>query len=442
MVALALAAAGVLLVVLLQRDLTAAASERARLRAGEVAAALGTTELDDVAAPAGSPESSVVQVLAGARVVAASPGLRSTTALTSLRPAPGQVISTTTAVPGLGDDSDGPGSPDDDVRVVVAQGTRSAEGRVFTVVVVQTLEPVRNSVRALRTLLLIGGPLLVLLVGATTFLVAGRALHPVEAIRRRVEGIGPAELGQRVPVPAARDEVGRLALTMNSMLSRLQDSAAAQRRFVSDASHELRSPLATVRTSLEVAQAHPAGTDWPALATVLLEETLRVQSLVADLLLLARADERGLELRLTEVDLDDLCGREAERLRRAGVQVVSDVHPVRVLGDPARLERVLRNLGDNAARHCRTHVGLRLVRAGAQAVLEVSDDGPGIAAQERERVFERFVRLDESRARQAGGTGLGLPIVRQLVLAHGGSVEVVDTAAPGAHLRVVLPASV
>lgn len=443
--ALALAAAGALLVLLLQRSLIAGAGDAAEARAADAAVALARDdEVDDdgdgedggtTSALLQSSDGSLVQVLAGGRVVDASPGAPRDVPMTDLRAGPGQVRTSRGALPRRA----GAGGPDTEDVVLVARGVRDGAGRDLVVVVARPLGPVEDSVEALRTLLLVGVPLLVLLVGGVTFVAAGRALRPVEAIRRRAERIGPAALEQRVPVPAARDEVGRLARTMNSMLERLQAAATAQRRFVSDASHELRSPLATVRTSLEVAQAHPAGTDWSALTTVLLEETARVQALVEDLLLLARADERGLQLRPCEVDLDDLVAKEADRLRRAGVQVVLDVHPVRVDADPARLSRVLRNLGDNAARHRRTRVELRLVRDGDRALLEVADDGPGIPAAERERVFERFVRLDDSRTRHAGGTGLGLPIVRQLVQAHGGTVEILDRGGVGTTVRLALP---
>lgn len=425
----ALAVSGLLLIVLLQRKLTAAVHDAATQRAQDVAATVARDGLDAVGSLAGSSERSVVQILQSDRVLAASPELDGQLPLTHLRPAPGQLRTLTGRVP-LGDG---------DNYLIVAVGLRSADGTELVVVVAQSLEPVEASIQALRPLVLGGAPLLVLLVGGATFLLAGRALRPVEAIRRRVAGIDAEQLGQRVPVPAARDEVGRLAETMNGMLERLESSASAQRRFVSDASHELRSPLATVRTSMEIAQLHPEITDWPSLTQVVLDESGRMQTLVSDMLLLARSDEGGLQLRRTEVDLDDLCEQDVARLRRLGLAVSAEIHPVRVVGDADRLARVLRNLSDNAARHAAARVHVHLHAQGQQAVLDVGDDGPGIPPDQRTRVFERFVRLDQSRTRRSGGTGLGLSIVQQIVHAHGGTVSVLDGPDGGALMRVVLP---
>lgn len=427
--AAALAVAGVLLVVLLQRSLTTAVEDAAVQRAGDVAATVAADGVEALGRLAGSSERSVAQVVRDGRVLASSPEIEGEPAMTDLRPSPGQVQLTRGRVP-VGED---------DQHVIVAAGVRAADGTTQVVLVAQSLEQVEVSIQALRPLLLGGIPLLVLLVGGATFVLTGRALQPVEAIRRRVASIDAEQLEQRVPVPSAQDEVGRLAATMNDMLERLESSAAAQRRFVSDASHELRSPLATVRTSMEVAQVHPEVTDWPDLTQVILDETARMQTLVADMLLLARSDERSLQLRRTEVDLDDLCEQEAERLRRSGITVTTDIHPVRVLGDPDRLARALRNLGDNAARHADSTIQVLLRAEESTAQIDVLDDGPGIPEDQRGRVFERFVRLDESRTRSSGGTGLGLPIVRQIVQAHGGTVAVVDVPAGGAHLRVILP---
>lgn len=428
-VAAALSLAGLLLVVLLQRSLTSAVEDAALQRARDLGAGIARDGVEGVGRGDGSTERSVVQVLRGDQVLMSSPDIAGEPAMTALRPGAGRTLTGTRRV-GVGED---------DGYRIVALGVRSADGTVLVVVVAQSLEAVDASIQALRSLLLTGVPVLVLLVGGATFVLTGRALRPVEAIRRRVADIDAEQLGQRVPVPSARDEVGRLAETMNDMLGRLESSAAAQRRFVSDASHELRSPLATVRTSMEVAQVHPEVTDWHGLTQVVLDETARMQTLVADMLLLARTDERGLQLRRAEVDLDDLCELEADRLRRAGVHVVTDIRPVRVLADRDRIARVLRNLADNAARYATTTVELRLRATRDEAVLEMLDDGPGIPPHQRDRVFERFVRLDESRTRSSGGTGLGLPIVAQIVHAHQGTVTVGEAATGGAVLRVLLP---
>ena len=428
-VAAALAVSGVLLAFLLQRSLTAAVEDAALQRARDVAATVARDGVEGVGQLSATSERNLVQVVRSERVVISSPDIDGESALTSLRPAPGQIRTATGRI-GVGEE---------DKHVIVAVGVRSPDGLPTFVVVAQSLESVHESISALRALLLTGVPLLVLLVGGATFVLTGRALRPVEAIRRRVAGIGAEQLRHRVPVPSAQDEVGRLAVTMNNMLDRLESSATAQRRFVSDASHELRSPLATVRTTMEVAQVHPEITDWPDLTQVVLDETARLQTLVADMLLLARSDERGMHLRRTEVDLDDLCEQEAARLRRTGMRVLTDINPARTVGDPDGLARALRNLADNAARHASGVVQLSLHVEGLTAVLEVGDDGPGISVEQRERVFERFVRLDESRTRTSGGTGLGLPIVQQIVHAHAGTVSFVGGELGGAHARVVLP---
>ena len=428
-VAAALSVAGLLLVVLLERSLSSGIKDTALQRARDIAATVARDGVEAVGPLTGSTDHSIVQIVADGRVVASSPDVDGELALSRLRPSPGQVRTVTRQ-----------GSAgDDDAQLLVALGVTAPDRTNLVVIAARSLEPVQTSTQALRSLLLVGVPLLVLLVGGATFVLAGRALRPVEAIRRRVADIDGDQLGQRVPVPSARDEVGRLAETMNDMLVRLESSASAQRRFVSDASHELRSPLATVRTSMEVAQIHPEITDWTGLTHIVLDETARMQTLVADMLLLARSDERGLQLRRAEVDLDDLCEQAADRLRRAGVRVVTDVQAVRVLGDPDRLARVLRNLTDNAARHASSFVTLRLHAEADGAVLDVLDDGPGIPFAQRERVFERFVRLDESRTRSSGGTGLGLAIVAQIVKVHLGTVTIADAADGGALVRVSLP---
>lgn len=428
-VAGALVVSGVLLVILLERSLTSAVQDAAVQRARDIAATIAQDGVEAVGRLDGSSERSVVQIISGDRVLISSPDIDGQAALTSLRPPDGQIRLDVGRM-AVGEDDD---------HSIVALGVQSADSLPMVVVVAQSLESVETSIQALRSLLLAGAPLLVLLVGGVTFVLTGRSLRPVELIRQRVAGISAEQLGQRVPVPAARDEVGRLAETMNDMLERLDSAATSQRRFVSDASHELRSPLATVRTSMEVAQVHPEVTNLAALTQVVLDETARMQTLVADMLLLARSDERGLQLRRTEVDLDDLCEQEAARLRRAGVRVLTDIHPVRVIGDADRLARALRNLADNAARHATSTVELRVHTEGERAVLEVGDDGPGIPDAQRERVFERFVRLDESRTRSSGGTGLGLPIVAQIVQAHHGTVSVADAPNFGALLRIWLP---
>ena len=431
-VAAALAVAGVLLAVLLRQNLVHGLQDAGRQRALDVAGALSRDGLDVVGTglPVGR-DRSVVQVVRGERVLVSSPEIAGLAPLTNLRPAPGKTVLARGGAISPARDGD---------HQLVALGVRSADGQPLVVLVAQSLEPVDNPLRALTTLLLLGVPGLTVFVAGSTFLLTGRALRPVEAIRARVEAIDASRLGQRVPVPAAHDEVGRLAMTMNDMLDRLDNAAGAQRRFVSDASHELRSPLASVKATVEVARAHPELTSWPHVADVVLEETDRLQTLVTDLLLLARDDERGLQLRDEEVDLDDLVGQEVARLRLAGPLVVRvSSTAVRVQGDRHRLGRVLRNLVDNAAQHARSEVRLALRVDGDRAVIDVHDDGDGVSSDDAERVFERFVRLDESRSRSGGGSGLGLPIARQIARAHGGDVTFVALGQIGATVRMTLP---
>lgn len=320
--------------------------------------------------------------------------------------------------------------------VLVASATDSGRHEVI-LLYAEPLTAVDAATHTLLFYLFWGVPLLIVVAGATTYLFSGRALRPVEAMRAQVAEMTEKDLGQRVPVPPARDEVGRLAETMNGMIARLQDAQGVQRRFVADASHELRSPLATIATGLELMQ---NGTVDRSTVTALRGEAARLNNLVEGLILLARADERGLQPRREEVDLDEVA--ELERGRPAEGAVVAEVRavPVRVIGDRGQLARVVRNLVDNARRHARSRVLVTVGRDGDTAVLEVSDDGPGVPQAERARVFERFVRLDDARARADGGSGLGLAIVAEVVAVHGGGVEVTDGPNGGALFRVRIPA--
>jgi len=330
--------------------------------------------------------------------------------------------------------------PGSDHPYVVVSEEAEHGGTTYVVVAAVSLEDVDETTAALVTPLLVGLPVLLLVVGATTWLVVSRALGPVERIRREVEQITGSQLDRRVPEPPARDEVGRLARTMNGMLGRLEMSARRQEVFVADASHELRSPLASLRQVAEVAQAHPGALDEGELAATVHEETVRMQALVDQLLVLTRAGADQDPAVSVDVDVDDLVLAEARRAARSGLAVdTTAVGPGRVQGDPVALGQVVRNLVDNAVRHARSRVALGVVTEGGAVVVTVDDDGPGIAADDRERVFERFARLDDARDRDAGGSGLGLAIVRALVTAHRGEVVVAESPLGGARLVVVLP---
>jgi signal transduction histidine kinase len=279
-------------------------------------------------------------------------------------------------------------------------------------------------------------------VGVVTWLVVGRVLAPVEAIRREVEAISPTELHRRVPDPPGRDEIARLAGTMNAMLARLEEGHRRERRLVADASHELRSPIASIRQHAEVAVAHPEASSPTEVAETVLQEALRLQRIVDDLLLLARLDEGSPRPPSEPLDLDDLVFDEARRVRTS-TSLRIDVHGVsggRILGNRTELDRLVRNLMDNAVRHGRAVVELSLREEHDRVVLVVEDDGPGVPEGERSRVFERFVRLDDARGRDAGGSGLGLAIVHDVAAAHGATVRVLDGELGGARFEVAFPA--
>lgn len=308
-----------------------------------------------------------------------------------------------------------------------------------TLVLAVSMEDDAETLNTVATLLSVAVPLVLLLVAVTTWLVTGRALRPVTRIRAEVDGITADRLDRRVPVPDTGDEVAALASTMNGMLDRLDAAATAQRRFVSDASHELRSPLATIRQHAELAQAHAEVTSLDELADVVSEEGLRLQSIVESLLLLARLDE-GAGRRSDAVDLDDLALREVRRLRASGLEVDgSGIHAAQVLGDERLLGQLLRNLADNAARHATRRVAIGVAPVQGHVFITVEDDGAGVPQTERERIFERFVRLDEARSRDAGGSGLGLAIVRGIASSAHGTVTVDESRWGGARFVVTLP---
>ncbi|MFC5262088.1 sensor histidine kinase [Kribbella qitaiheensis] len=325
--------------------------------------------------------------------------------------------------------------------VFAAASMPQADG--VQVIVGRPLVDVLDSTRFVRRVLLIGLPVMLAVVGGVTWIVTGRMLAPVSAIRREVDEISAAELHRRVPAVHSRDEIGRLAATMNRMLDRLQQSRDSQRRFVSDASHELRSPIASIRQHTEVALAHPDRSSLEELAGTVLAEDLRIQCLVDDLLLLARADEQDFSLPSSPVDLDDLVLAEARRLRTTTTLTVdtSAVSAGQILGDENSLRRMIRNLGDNAARYARHRITFTLAETADQAVLTISDDGPGIPVADRERIFERFVRLTTARDREDGGSGLGLAIVTEVVRLHGGTVQARDHPSGGAVFEIRLPSA-
>jgi len=416
-----------LLVTMLRIGLTEQIRAVAAVRAAEVAAQLESGP-GVPALVSATQDEQLVQVLDEAgNVVTSSPNIAGRPAVAQLRP---------------GESATVPTPLDEDDFIAVADHADSPYGPQ-TVIVALAQDSMFETTGNVTRLLAIGLPVLLVLVAVATWKAVGRALAPVAAIRGEVARISAAELHRRVPQPPGTDEIARLAATMNQMLTRLERAQESKQRFISDASHELRSPVASIRQHAEVALAHPGRTSVAELAETVLAEDFRVQRLVEDLLLLARVDEYTLQLRHQPVDVDDLVFDEARHLR-ATTDLRIDTTAVsagRVDGDPASLRRVLRNLGDNAARHARGRIAFALADDGSHVALSVDDDGPGIPPTDQERVFERFVRLDDARARHDGGTGLGLAIVAELVSAHGGRVSAADGDLGGARIKVILPSA-
>jgi signal transduction histidine kinase len=361
----------------------------------------------------------------------------------------GQVVASSPESPDDGGGGDRPASDEtargDEVMAPVETLTRAIETPAgdFVITAAAPVDQVERNVDALTDRLAVGLPALVALVGVIAWVLVGRALRPVEAMRAEAERITASTLHRRLPQPPTDDEIGRLAHTMNTMLDRLETASAQQRRFVSDASHELRSPIATLRAGLEVARSKPGPPGWPARVDSLLAEESRLESLVDDLLLLAAYDETGpITASATPVDLTALAREEGQRPRRVPVHVVptSAGHEAVVVGGaPQQLARALSNLVDNAARHAATVVRISVSNHRDTARCVVDDDGPGIPPEDRERVFERFTRLDCGRARHEGGNGLGLAVVHAIVANHHGSIRVDDSPFGGARFIAELP---
>jgi signal transduction histidine kinase len=328
--------------------------------------------------------------------------------------------------------------PNDNMRVS-GQRVSTASGE-YTVLVGGGSEAVEATARTVALVLAAGAPVIIGVAAAASYRLVRRSLQSMDAIRSRVAEISTSDLAERVPVPTSRDEISALAVTMNEMLARLEAGHRAQQRFLSDASHEMRSPLATIISGLEVAEAHPELLDAELAIDTLLPEAHRMRVLIEDLLLLARADEQSLVMRKEQVPLGELAEVEAARARRdAGCTIHTAISPVRLIGDPAAVSRVIRNLVDNAVRHAKSRVEIYVGSRDTNVILAVSDDGPGIDPAERTKVFERFVRLDTHRARSDGGAGLGLAIVAEVVAAHGGTVTIDDRPGGGTKVTVALP---
>ncbi|WP_344172912.1 HAMP domain-containing sensor histidine kinase [Pilimelia columellifera] len=308
-----------------------------------------------------------------------------------------------------------------------------------TVAVATPMADIRQSVSALSRVLWLAYPVILLALALLAWRVTGAALRPVEVLRQGAQRITGAASEERLPAPPADDEIGRLATTLNDMLDRLAAARARQRAFVADAAHELRSPLASLRTQIEVAGR--LGEPVPSVADDLLSDVDRLSRVVEDLLLLARAEDGPARPdRLAPVAVRPLVTAAADRLVAPRVPVTVTAGPApTVPGDADGLARALDNLLHNAVRHAATRVELSIRELADVVEVSVTDDGPGIPAADRERAFDRFTRLDEARARDDGGSGLGLAIVREIVRRHGGAVSLHE-AGPGLRAVLCLPA--
>jgi signal transduction histidine kinase len=423
----ALVAGSLLLLFTLDRSLYNAGDDLARSRVQDLAAAAALGRLPH---PSSVGENGLAQVFYDdGRVLTASANIA------GAPPVTGPAHRATPTMRVLHD------APDDGEKENYRVWVARADGRdgPVTVVAGASIESVGEASRTLRRDLLVGVPLLVLLVAVGTWLVVGRTLRPVEDIRAEVAGIGDADLDRRVPVPATGDEVDRLALTMNEMLARLEDASRRQRDFIADASHDLQSPVTALRTQLEVSLA-TGEDDWPAAARRMLGDTDQMERLVRDLLFLARTTGDPAPRPRSLLDLDDVTLEEAARVRtRSDVRVdTSRVSAAPVRGDTDELRRLVRNLLENAVRHAASVVHLDLRAVDGVAVLDVADDGPGIAAEDRDRVFDRFFTADGAR-RRGSGSGLGLAIARSVAVRHAGTLELVGDDGSGAHFRLTLP---
>lgn len=292
----------------------------------------------------------------------------------------------------------------------------------------------------LITALAVVSPVLILLFAGLAWWLVGRTLRPVDGIQREVQTIGGSELYRRVPVPSTNDEIAGLARTMNEMLARVEAATEQQQRFVDDASHELRTPLTRMIAELDVALAHPETEDAGVTVRRIHDDATDLRALLEDLLFLARNTNDG-RVPNVEVDLDDVARAVAANARGSTKTRIdtSAVAAASTRGDARALHRAIANVVANAARHAASTVSISLEERNGRAHVVIDDDGGGVPPQHRQRVFERFTRLDEARSRDGGGVGLGLAIAKEIVTRHGGTITVSDSPSGGARFEIVLP---
>jgi signal transduction histidine kinase len=408
---------GAFLLLVLQSSLISAEWNNLALRASDVARLLDEEGLRETQSTLAEDRrsSEQVQIIDSTnQVVAWSARRLRGEPISALRPAPGKTAKEQLPrVPALGQD---------DEVLVSARGVE-VNDQAYVVLVAEPLEVQTDTLRTVGLLLLAASPLLIALVGVAVWVLVGQSLNTVERIRRQVAEIDGQRLSGRVEVPPTGDEIAALAVTMNEMLDKLEHSDTTHRAFFSDASHELRSPLSTLVTTAEVASLDETGKTWLDMQQTVLNESSRMQSLVEDLLTLAKVDAHQLQLDIQEVDLEDVLVSEITRLRTvSSLQINAELQPMRVRGDERRLLQVFRNVLDNAARYAKSAIVVGMERRPGEVVVSVDNDGEIISPQDRSRVFERFARLDASRSSDGGGSGLGLAISREIMLAHGGTV--------------------
>jgi signal transduction histidine kinase len=423
-----LVAAGVGLVIAQRRFLTQNLDDTLAQWADDIASLVANRPTSPLP---GSDDDTIAQVVsADGRVITASPVIAGDPPLADT-PAAGRREALRTI-----DDL----SVDDDPFRVLSRRVDGPDGAVV-IHVGGALDDVAESTALLASTLTIVIPLVAAVLAALIWWLVGRTLRPVDEMRAEVADIGGSDLDRRVPVPDSGDEIARLADTMNAMLDRVEQASLRQQRFVADASHELRSPLTRIRSEIEVDLAHPEQADPLATHRSALEETAALQRLVEDLLHLARSGAGATLVGDEPVDLDDIVLRHAQHLRSAGGVAIdsSGVTAAQVRGDHDQLDRAVGNVSDNAARHATGRVAFTLAEHDGAAQLSISDDGPGIPAHARERVFDRFARLDDARTSRSGGTGLGLAIARDVVERHGGTIAIDPDHHPGTRIVITLP---
>ncbi len=438
-----IAAVGAFVIVGLKADLISATDRSLRPAVEQIAAGYGSEglpEFQDKSASLLTGERASAQILTPTGAVLASFGDRVSRAPMLDLPAVTQVAAGRTLV------FSGPSERGSRFRVAARPVLRGKQRLV--VVAALSLAPVERSVQRVLVLLLLALPVALLATAAGGWWLARRALTPIARMIATAQAIGPSALRDRLAVPRTGDEVAHLAVALNTMLDRIHGGVAEQQRLVADTSHELRSPLAVMRTNIDVSLR--ADELSPAAREILesnREEIDRMSATVEDLLTLARSDAREFPLSNDLVDLQALAWQAVRRLgpfaQRRGVTVSNDGAPAAVLGDPEHLGHVLRNLIDNAIKFSPTgsRVTVRTWSDGGEAGVTVEDEGPGIPDEFRQRVFDRFYRVDKSRARATGGSGLGLAIARELAIAHGGRIDLAPRDPHGSAFTIALPAA-